>query len=105
MNTTDIVIADVLIADIKARYDLGLSRYSRPLTPYNGRDQLRDAVEEGLDLVMYMKAAEIERADLIAAVQGFAQIAWEWPLLAEKYPGQVDAAKTLLARLGAGEGD
>lgn len=50
-----------VIADIEARRELGIERYGVALQPHNGRDALRDAYEEALDLAMYLKQAIVER--------------------------------------------
>jgi hypothetical protein len=56
-------IQSQVIADIEARRELGIQRYGTALQPHNGRDALRDAYEESLDLAMYLKQAMVERAD------------------------------------------
>lgn len=50
-----------LIRDIEARTQVGIERYGTPLQPFNGRDALRDAYEEALDLATYLKQCLIER--------------------------------------------
>lgn len=52
---------DLVLADIKARDDFGQRKYGVRLQPYNGRDVLRDAYEEALDLVVYLRQAIYER--------------------------------------------
>lgn len=54
---------DMVVADMWARDALGRRRYGRPLTPHNGRDVLRDAYEETLDLAAYLRQAIAERDD------------------------------------------
>ena len=54
-------VQDAVIADIEERRQLGISRYGTALQPFNGRDALRDAYEEAIDLCMYLKQALIER--------------------------------------------
>jgi hypothetical protein len=61
----ELVCADItdggLVADLRARaYDVGLATYGVLLQAHNGRDALRDAYEEALDLVMYLRQAEEE---------------------------------------------
>ena len=51
----------LVVADMQARDRLGRERYGVPLQPNNGRDALRDAYEEALDLCAYLKQALIER--------------------------------------------
>ena len=50
-----------VIADMQAREQLGIGRYGTPLQAGNGRDALRDAYEEALDLAVYLKPAITER--------------------------------------------
>lgn len=54
-------VADALQAFIEARKQLGIERYGTPLQPNNGRDCLRDAFEEAVDLATYLAQAIIER--------------------------------------------
>jgi hypothetical protein len=50
-------IQDLVIADIEKRKAIGLERYGTLLQAHNGRDALRDAYEEALDLCMYLRQA------------------------------------------------
>jgi len=52
---------DLVIADALARDAIGQSRYGTRLQPLNGRDALRDAYEEALDLCVYLRQAIWER--------------------------------------------
>jgi hypothetical protein len=54
-------VVDLVVADMQARKALGAQRYGVALQPFNGRDALRDAYEEALDLAMYLKQAIMER--------------------------------------------
>lgn len=54
-------VHSMLIADIEARRDLGIKRYGVALQAGNGRDALRDAYEEALDLSVYLRQAIEER--------------------------------------------
>lgn len=54
-------VSQAVIRDLDARIVLGIQRYGRPLETFNGRDALRDAYEEALDLVHYLKQAMMER--------------------------------------------
>jgi hypothetical protein len=47
--------------DLDARNRLGHESYGGPMEPHDGRDSLREAYEEALDLVMYLKKAIVER--------------------------------------------
>ena len=53
----------IVMADMQARHELGIKRYGTPLQPHNGRDALRDAYEEALDLAVYLRSAIFERDD------------------------------------------
>jgi hypothetical protein len=50
-------IADLVLADILERKRIGMQRYGTPLQAHNGRNALRDAYEEALDLAMYLRQA------------------------------------------------
>lgn len=52
---------DMVIADMHARDEVGRQRYGTRLQPGNGRDALRDAYEEALDLAAYLRQAIYER--------------------------------------------
>lgn len=54
-------VQDAVISDIEERRQLGIRRYGTALQPFNGRDALRDAYEEAIDLAMYLKQCIIER--------------------------------------------
>ena len=51
----------LVIADMANRDQLGRKRYGTPLQAHNGRDCLRDAYEEALDLAVYLRTAIYER--------------------------------------------
>lgn len=57
-----VAIWDLVIADMRARDHIGRERYGTPLQAFNGRDALRDAYEEALDLAVYLRTAIEERA-------------------------------------------
>jgi hypothetical protein len=54
-------IQSMVIADIEARRQVGISRYGTALQAFNGRDVLRDLYEELIDAAMYVKQAMVER--------------------------------------------
>lgn len=58
-------VQDALIAEIEARKALGVSRYGRALQTFNGRDALRDLLDELLDGATYAMQVRME----VAAVQ------------------------------------
>lgn len=51
----------LVMEDMKARDVLGERRYGTRLQPHNGRKALRDAYEEALDLVVYLRQELYER--------------------------------------------
>ena len=50
-----------LIRDLLDRDKMGTKKYGTTLRTNNGRDALNDALQEALDLVMYLKQAIMER--------------------------------------------
>ena len=54
-------IWDLVVADMQARDKVGEDRYGVRLQPHNGRDALKDAYAEALDLCVYMRQAIYER--------------------------------------------
>lgn len=46
--------------DLEDRLQVGIKRYGQPLQPHNGRNALRDAYEEALDLAVYLRQAIYE---------------------------------------------
>lgn len=51
----------LVIEDMENRDKLGEHRYGTKLQPFNGRDALRDAYDESLDLCVYLRCALYER--------------------------------------------
>lgn len=51
----------LVMNDMAARDRVGEKRYGVRLQPHNGRDALRDAYEEALDLTVYLRQAIYER--------------------------------------------
>lgn len=54
-------VQGMVIADLEVRLQVGIQRYGTPLQPHNGRDALRDAYEEALDLAIYLRQVIAER--------------------------------------------
>lgn len=46
---------DLVIADMRERDATGLAKYGTRLQPHNGRNSLRDAYQEVLDLAVYLR--------------------------------------------------
>ncbi|MBK8467949.1 MAG: hypothetical protein IPL32_19215 [Chloracidobacterium sp.] len=58
------VVLDDLVAQLRERSAFGLRKYGTVLETWNGRDAGVDAVQELLDLFVYLHQAAMERADL-----------------------------------------
>jgi hypothetical protein len=54
-------VQSLVRADLDEREQVGIQRYGTPLQAFNGRDALRDAYEEALDLACYLRQAMAER--------------------------------------------
>ena len=54
-------IQSLVLEDVIRRRQLGILRYGTPLQAGNGRDMLRDAYEEALDLAIYLRGCIEER--------------------------------------------
>jgi hypothetical protein len=54
-------IQSLVVADLENRRELGIKRYGTALQAFNGRDMLRDAYEEALDLAVYLRGVLEER--------------------------------------------
>lgn len=48
-------VQDLVADDVLARRDVGIERYGTALQPHNGRNALKDAYEEALDLACYLR--------------------------------------------------
>lgn len=54
------MVVTPIYGDLEERLQLGISRYGQPLRAFNGRDSLRDAYEEVLDALVYLRTAMFE---------------------------------------------
>lgn len=52
---------DLLIAEVGRRKAFGLAKYGTTLQAFNGRDPLKDALDEAIDLCVYLVTAIEER--------------------------------------------
>jgi hypothetical protein len=57
-------IFSLVHADLDTRDQLGWQRHAKPLLANDGRDSLREAYEEALDLAVYLRMAIAEREAL-----------------------------------------
>lgn len=60
-RTSGPAIIDLVLEDVRQRDALGQRKYGTRLQAHNGRDALRDAYEEALDLAIYLRQALQER--------------------------------------------
>lgn len=51
----------LLIKDMQDRDSFGIKKYKTKLQPFNGRDTLKDALQEALDLCVYLRTLIYER--------------------------------------------
>lgn len=58
-------VQEIMIRAIAERREYGIRKYGRPLETHNGRDALKDAWEEALDLFTYLTQARLERGDIL----------------------------------------
>lgn len=72
--------ADLALARIRQRDAIGQERYRTRLTPFNGRDSLRDAAEEMADGLLYVENAiqehDADKAE-IAQLRAENAVLWE----------------------------
>lgn len=54
-------IWDLVKKDMQERDKLGMQKYGTRLQGFNGRDTIKDAYQEALDLVVYLRQAIFER--------------------------------------------
>lgn len=52
---------DLVMADMRQRDAVGAARYGQRLVAHDGRDSVRDAYEEALDLACYLRKVLLER--------------------------------------------
>jgi hypothetical protein len=55
------VVQELVLADLQERLAIGIQRYGTGLQPHNGRDMLRDAYDEAMDLTVYLRGCLYER--------------------------------------------
>jgi hypothetical protein len=51
----------LVLTDLARRAEYGKELYGTYLQPHNGRDMLKDAYEEAMDLCVYLRGAMYER--------------------------------------------
>lgn len=64
---------DLVIQDMDARKRFGLEKYGTLLQPFNGRNALKDAYEEILDLAVYLRQKLYEQEQEAAVVAKLAE--------------------------------
>lgn len=97
-SATDIQL--LVIEDIHKRYEHGVAKYGQGLRTFNGRLTVRDAYEEALDLVVYlrglMSVAEARRSLLVDVVAK--QLA-TFPFQNSEDPAHRAQAEQIVARI------
>ena len=61
IKTNGGAVWNMVINDMVDRNAFGVAKYGTPLQAHNGRDALKDAYEEALDLCVYLRTAIEER--------------------------------------------
>lgn len=65
----------LVIEDMHSRDSFGRKKYGTPLQPLNGRDSLKDAYEEVLDLAVYLRnlieERELKKSEASKMVQDY----------------------------------
>jgi hypothetical protein len=56
-------LMDIVLTEMAARDAFGRQKHGGPLQPFNGRDPLWDAYQEGLDFVVYLAQAVYEHSN------------------------------------------
>lgn len=64
-----IPVQEVMIGAIRERREHGKRKYGRALETHNGRDALKDAWEEAIDLFTYLTQMRLERGDQIEGAE------------------------------------
>lgn len=57
-------VQPAVIEDLQHRIEVGIERYGTPLQPMNGRDTVKDAYEEAMDLTVYLRGMMFEREEM-----------------------------------------
>lgn len=82
-------IKDLFIADIKLRDATGAKKYGVRLQPHNGRNSTKDAYEESMDGLVYIRTAIVEEADRLVKTR---QTEMKLAALGEMYKAQLQIA-------------
>lgn len=52
---------ELIRVDLAEREKLGMERYGNRLEPFSGKDLLKEAVEEAMDMLVYLRTLLYER--------------------------------------------
>lgn len=92
------IMHELVAQDLRARLELGVSRYGQPLRAFNGRNAAKDAYEEMFDLALG-RQWQIEREVMIGVLRDVAAAETE----AERIHVAA-TAQALLESMGASSG-
>ncbi len=91
------IMHELLIEMLRSRLALGIERYGQPLRAFNGRNAARDALEEAVDLSVYLQQSVIERERAIGLLMQAV-----WPCMCgEPNPGLATDILNFLESTGA----
>lgn len=99
-------ITDVLVARFRKRRDHGTVKYGKTLLPWDGRNTAEDALEEALDLAVYLQKLVIERAETAGLLRKAADYAdpdkdsWFWPERHIELRAMADRLSADIPRIG-----
>ncbi|MHC5543502.1 hypothetical protein ACYOEI_35205 [Singulisphaera rosea] len=86
----------LVIRDMTERDEGGRKKYGTPLQPFNGRDPIVDAYQEGLDQVVYLRQAIEERAEIVRRLKCVQQFMVVSDL---PYPHRLAEASSMINRI------
>lgn len=98
-------VQQIMIHAIEERREHGIRKYGRALETDNGRDALKDAWEEALDLFTYLTQARLERGDVIEGMdrlKGHPELIPESCLVCNHEPHVAGRCRSQALNLGCG---
>lgn len=93
-------ITDVIVARFRKRRDHGKVKYGKTLLPWDGRNTAEDALEEALDLAVYLQKLVIERAECADLFRTAAQTCDRGADLNNEFQAMADRLSADISRIG-----